>query len=172
TATFNFTPAAVNLDNFSALIGKSDIAAHGSITNYLAYALSDSLLTGRFDMSSNLLDLNEFMTDDATAAKPAEGTPAPESTSTMSPIELPGNVDFALNTSINKLIYDKTEIANVKGGVMLRDKVASLRDLVMNVLDGTVMMSGSYNAKNIKQPKMDFIFDISDMDINKAANEF
>jgi hypothetical protein len=90
----------------------------------------------------------------------------------MSPIELPGNVDFELNASFNKMIYDVNEITNVKGGIILRDKIATLRNLAMNVLDGSVVMSGNYFAQELSKPKMDFLFDIKDMDINKAANQF
>lgn len=174
SATFNFTPAFIDLANFSALIGRSDIQAAGKIDNYLAYALKDSLLTGRFNISSNLMDLNEFMTEDAAAsatATPAEGQ-APAESSAMTPIELPGNVDFELDASFNKMIYDINEITNVKGGITLRNSTATLRNLAMNVLEGTVVMSGNYYAQDLAHPKMDFVFDIKDMDINKAANQF
>jgi vacuolar-type H+-ATPase subunit H len=171
TATFTFNPAFLDLSNFAAQIGRSDIAANGKIENYLAYALKDSLLAGSFSISSNLMDLNEFMTDTAPEApsQPA-ATATPESS--MSAIELPGNVDFELQASFAKMIYDKNEITNVKGGIHLKDKIAYLKNLAMNVLDGTVVMSGNYNAQDIAKPKMNFNFDIKDMDINKAANQF
>jgi hypothetical protein len=176
TANFTFSPAFVDLSNFSANIGRSDIAANGKIENYLAYALQDSLLTGKFNVNSNLLDLNEFMSDDAAATTTTEQTSteqAPAATAEASgPIELPGNIDFELNSSFAKMIYETTEITNVKGGITLRDKIATLSNLAMNVLDGSVIMSGNYNAQNLAAPKMDFMFDIKNMDINKAANQF
>jgi vacuolar-type H+-ATPase subunit H len=174
TANFTFSPAFVDLSNFSANIGRSDIAANGKIENYLAYALQDSLLTGKFNVNSNLLDLNEFMSDDAAATTEQASTEqTPATTAEASgPIELPGNIDFELNSSFAKMIYETTEITNVKGGITLRDKIATLSNLAMNVLDGSVIMSGNYNAQNLAAPKMDFMFDIKNMDINKAANQF
>lgn len=177
TANFTFSPAFVDLSNFSANIGRSDIAANGKIENYLAYALQDSLLTGKFNVNSNLLDLNEFMSDDAAATaattEQASTEQTPATTAEASgPIELPGNIDFELNSSFAKMIYETTEITNVKGGITLRDKIATLSNLAMNVLDGSVIMSGNYNAQNLAAPKMDFMFDIKNMDINKAANQF
>ncbi|MFN0032823.1 MAG: AsmA-like C-terminal region-containing protein, partial [Flavobacteriales bacterium] len=175
TATFNFSPAFVDLQNFNAKIGRSDVQAAGKITNYLAYALRDSLLVGNFNVSSSLMDLNEFMTEDAatstTTTASTESAPAAES-STMSAIELPGNIDFNLDASFAKMIYDVNEITNVKGGITLRNKTATLRNLAMNVLEGTVIMSGNYYAQDLSKPKMDMVFDIKDMDINKAANQF
>lgn len=176
-AQFNFTPAFLEVPQFSANIGRSDLSATGKIENYLAYALKDSLLTGRFNLYSKLMDLNEFMVDDAAPASAptapaANGTQAPADTSSMAPIALPGNVDFELAANIEKLIYDKNEITNVKGGVGLKDQMARLSNLTMNVLEGTVGMSGTYDARNLALPKMDFLFDIANMDIQKSATAF
>jgi len=171
TATFNFSPAFVELSNFNSLIGKSDIQAMGKISNYLAYALRDSLLVGNFTMSSQLLDLNEFMSETTTPTETTQQSNAGD-TSAMSPVELPENVDFTFDASIGKILFDKNEITNVKGGVSLKDKIATLRNFAMNVIDGSVVMSGQYNAQNLEKPKMNFAFDIKNMDINKAANQF
>lgn len=177
SASFTFNPAYLQLSNFDSKIGRSDLKANGKIENYLAYALKDSLLQGTFNISSQLMDLNEFMSDDTSTAESApaaseETTSASTESSDLAPIELPGNVDFTMNANFAKMIYDKTEITNVSGGIGIKDKIASLKNLMMNVLDGTVGMSGSYNAQDLSAPKMDFLFDIKNMDVNKAANEF
>jgi hypothetical protein len=171
-AVFNFTPQFIDLQGFDARIGKSDLQAAGKIERYLAYALHDSLLVGAFNVSSSLMDLNEFMTEEETTTASAEAAPAAADTSAMSPIELPGNIDFTLNANFAKMVYDVHEITNVQGDIVLRDKIASLNNLRMNVIDGTVSMSGDYNAQNLDGPKMDFLFDIQNMDINKAATQF
>lgn len=171
TASFAFNPTYLDLSNFNAQIGRSDISANGKIDNYLSYFLRDSLLSGTFNVSSQLLDLNEFMAEDEPATSSQTAT-TDTSSSTLSPIELPGNIDFNLNASFAKMIYDKNEITNVKGGIQLKDKIARLKNLTMNVMEGSVAMTGAYDARNLALPKMDFAFDIKDMDINKAANQF
>lgn len=172
-ALFNFTPAFVDLSNFNAQIGKSDVQANGKIEQYLAYALRDSLLIGQFNVSSQLMDLNEFMTDEsAPATTSSTDANAATESSTASPIELPGNIDFTLNAAFTKMVYDVNELTNVKGGIILRNKVAYLNNLFMNVLDGSVTMSGKYDGQDLSLPKMDFVFDIKDMDINKSAKQF
>ena len=170
-AVFNFTPQFIDLAGFDARIGKSDLQASGKIERYLAYALHDSLLVGAFNLSSSLMDLNEFMTEEE-ATNTTETAPAATDTSAMSPIELPGNIDFTLNANFAKMVYDVHEITNVQGGIVLRDQIATLNNLRMNVIDGTVAMTGNYNAQNLAAPKMDFLFDIQNMDINKAATQF
>lgn len=171
TASFAFNPTYLDLSNFNAQIGRSDLSANGKIDNYLSYFLRDSLLSGTFNVSSQLLDLNEFMAEDEPATSSQTAT-ADTSSSNLSPIELPGNIDFNLNSSFAKMIYDKNEITNVKGGIQLKDKIARLKNLTMNVMEGSVGMTGAYDARNLALPKMDFTFDIKDMDINKAANQF
>lgn len=172
-AKFIVTPAHLDMPNFDSKIGRSDIKASGKITDYLAYALKDSLLIGSFNVNSNLLDLNEFMSEESSTATPTENNaPSAEESSSMAPIELPGNIDFILNAGFAKMIYDKTEITNAKGSITLKDKVAGLRNLSMNVLEGLVVMNGTYDASNLALPKMDFLFDIQNMNINKAAKEF
>lgn len=170
-AVFNFTPQFIDLRGFDARIGKSDLQASGKIERYLAYALRDSLLVGSFNVNSSLMDLNEFMTEEEATATSDTAPPAAD-TSASSPIELPGNIDFTLNANFAKMIYDVHEITNVQGGIVLRDKIASLNNLRMNVIDGTVAITGKYNAQNLNSPKMDFLFDIQNMDINKAATQF
>jgi hypothetical protein len=170
-AVFNFTPQFIDLTGFDARIGKSDLQASGKIERYLAYALHDSLLVGSFNVSSSLMDLNEFMTEEEATTTTSQA-PAAADTSSMSPIELPGNIDFTLNANFAKMIYDVHEITNVQGGIVLRNQIASLNNLRMNVIDGTVAMTGNYNAQNLAAPKMDFLFDIQNMDINKAATQF
>jgi len=171
TADFVFTPAFINLENFNSTIGRSDLSASGRITDYLSYALRDSLLTGRFTVSSKLLDLNEFMSAEEIATDPSQSTSEAEEVP-MAAIELPGNIDFVLNATCQRMLYGINEISDVKGTVGLRDKQAFLKDVKMNVLEGTVAMSGNYDARNLSKPKMDMAFDIRDMDINKAATQF
>ncbi|MBL7941259.1 MAG: hypothetical protein JNM00_00735, partial [Flavobacteriales bacterium] len=170
SAKFEFSPQFLSLSDFSARIGKSDLNASGRIDNYLQYALKDSLLAGSFSVGSNLLDLNEFMSEEETTA--AADTTAATAETAMSPVELPGNIDFALMADFKKVVYGENEITNLKGSIGLRDKIAYLKGVSMNVLDGTVGMSGSYNAQNLEKPLVDFAYDIKGMDINKSAKQF
>lgn len=162
-AELQFTPKALDLVSFAAKTGKSDINAKGKVENYLAYFFRDELLKGNFSMTSSLIDLNAFMSDEETAT-----TAATEESSSMSVIELPGNIDFTLNTDIKKVLYDKMEITDVKGDVTLRDRTAVMKDLRMNLLGGSLNLGGSYGSTNPLAPKVDFILDISDFDIQQT----
>ena len=164
----NFTPQFVELTAFESKIGKSDVNANGRIDNLIQYALKDELLTGKFNMNSNLMDLNEFMTESSQPVK--EETPKVETA--LSVIEIPGNINFILSSSIKTLIYDNLEIKDLNGSIKIEDKKVAMENLKMNLLDGSLTMNGSYETKDIKKPGIDFSMEISNFDIQKTAITF
>ena len=168
----NFTPQFVELSQFDAKIGKSDIQMDGKIENFLQYALKDSMLTGAFNFKSSLIDLIELMAEDKTAAKPkpaAEATAAP-----MSVVAVPSNLNVKLNASIGKLLYDNLVITALSGGVKVKNSMLTLDNLKMDLkeLEGTMILTGVYNTQNIKKPTVDFDMDISNFDIPKTFKAF
>jgi hypothetical protein len=78
-----------------------------------------------------------------------------------------------LNASFGKMIYDVNEITNVNGGITLRDRSGHTSKFVHECIrwischEWKLLRTGF-----ISKPRMDFNFDIKDMDINKAANQF
>lgn len=176
----NFTPQAVELSQFDAKIGKSDIQMDGKIQNFLQYAMKDSLLQGTFNLKSSLLDLNELMSSPAdasggTAATPAAAAPAaaPDS-SAMTVFEVPSNLDVRLNANLGKLLYDNLTITKVTGGVAIKNSIATLDKLNLTIdeLEGSVLMTGSYNTQNVRKPSVDMDLDISNFDIGKTVATF
>ena len=157
--TMNFSPQYVELRGFDSKIGKSDIQANGMIENIMQYVFKDSLLQGTFSMKSSVMDLNEFMSDDEGAA------PAATDTAPLSIFEVPRNIDFILNSSIGKLIYDDIDITNVAGSIIIRDSKVMMNNLKMNLMKGSMVMSGVYSTINPKVPAVDFDLGITDFDI-------
>jgi hypothetical protein len=168
----DFTPQYVELTQLDAKVGKSDFQMNGKIENFLQYALKDSLLKGVFNLSSSMIDLNEFSSSDSTAAT----TPAPADTSTsaMSVVEVPSNLDVRLNAKLDRMIYDNLDITNVTGGVAVKDSKMTLDQLKMELkeLGGTMALTGVYNTQNIKKPAVDLDVDIANFDIPKTFAAF
>jgi len=165
----NFSPKFVELAAFDAKIGKSDMQANGKIENFIAYLFSDSanVLTGRFNYSSNLLNLNEFMADEPVAA---EGTATEEVP--LSVVEVPKNIDFVLNSSINKIVYDNMDIDNLKGEITVKDQKVSMKNVAMNLLGGSMLMNGFYETTNIDKPGFSYDMAIKDFDIQQVVTTF
>ncbi len=165
----NFSPQFVELASFESQIGKSDINANGKIENFIAYAFADDeALTGRFNLNSNLMDLNEFMEEDPEVE---EGSEAAEE-EPLSVIEIPKNIDFVLTSNMNKVIYDNLEIDNLNGELSVKDQKVSMNNVAMNLLKGSMVLSGHYETTNPKQPGFSYIMDITDFDIEAVTSTF
>lgn len=166
-----FNPKTVDLTQFDAKVGKSDIQMDGKIENFLQYALKDSLLKGSFNLKSSFMDINELM---SSSDSTTETTSAATDTAAMSVVEVPSNLDVRLNTKIDKLLYDNLTITKVSGGVGIKDSKMSLDNLKMTIeeLEGTMALSGVYNTQNIKKPTVDFDVDVANFDIPKTFKMF
>ncbi len=166
-AVLNFTPQYLDLTSFNCLLGKSDLQAKGKIENYLPYALNNEKLSGVLSLNSAYFDLNQFMTDDENST--SSKTP---DTAAMSVAEIPINIDFILNASFAKLIYDNMEIKNVNGNLAMRDSELKMNNVNMELLDGSMILNGLYGTKNVKQPNIEFAMAIKDFDIPKTYKTF
>jgi Skp family chaperone for outer membrane proteins len=165
TMKMTFTPKEVALNSFSSKVGASDFNANGSLQNFIAYALKGETLKGNLSLSSSQIDLNEWMT----------GTPAQQTTtdtSKLSVIEIPENIDFTFSASVKKLLYEDLVMENLKGNIIVRDKAVNMKDVFMQMLDGSMVMNGAYNTKDIKKPSFSFDMAISDFDVQKTGATF
>jgi hypothetical protein len=163
----DFTPQFISLTKFDAKLGKNDVHADGRIDDLMTYLFKDSLLRGTFNMNSSLMDLNQFMGDETATA-----TPAPVDTAAMTIMEVPGNIDFTLKSSITKLIYQDINMDNVSGVVALRNKTIDISNLAMNLLGGKMNLNGNYSTVNPMVPKVNFKIDITDFDIQQSFKTF
>lgn len=171
---FRFSPQNLSLEKLNAKTGKSDFQMNGKIDNYMGYMFRDELLKGDFTFNSNNLDLDQLMNLAPTAAA-AEASPVEEKneTGTVSePTLIPDNIDFLLNTSIGNLHYNNMDIKNVNGSIKMKEEVASLENLTMNTMGGTVGLRGSYNTKNHAVPKVDMAYSLKEIDIKQLADNF
>jgi hypothetical protein len=161
-----FSPRYSEVKSFNAIMGKSDFKLSGKVENYIPYIFKDGTIKGDFIFTSGVLDLNEFMTEPA-------GTLTEETdTVPLSVVEVPGNIDFRMISRIDKLYYDKLEIENTVGTVKIKDSRIILENLKMNALQGTLQLNGEYNAKDIKNPAVDFNIQAGNIDIPSAFEAF
>jgi len=171
-----FTPKYVALNKFETQIGKSDISANGRIDNLLSYYFNDDLLKGEFNVSSNLLDANEFMSDEETTstetAETTEQASTTETTEEAGVVEIPKNIDFALNTNFKKVLYEDLIITDINGAMSLKEGVASMDNLKMNMLDGSLNLTGDYSTVDITKPSASMTFGIMGFDIQKTYDSF
>ncbi len=164
-----FNPQTATLHALDAKMGNSDFHATGTLENLIGYALKDQTLKGTMNLTSSLIDVNEFMGEPAPASE--AGKPKPEETP-MAVVEVPANIDFVLNSKIDKMLYTNMTMDNVSGAIIVKDQSVKMSDLSMEMLDGKMICSGTYNAKNVKKPAIIFDLNIAGFDVQKTVKTF
>ncbi len=170
-----FSPQNLSLESLDAKMGKSDFQMAGKIDNYLGYVFRDELLKGDFTFNSTNLDLDELMGTSATppaAATNVEASSVTAPPASSEPFLIPNNIDFNLITSLANVKYNGIVIKNISGGVKMKEEVASLENLTMNAMGGTIGLKGKYDTKEHHKPHVDFAYDLKGIDIKDLAENF
>jgi len=171
----NFTPQFFELGNLELTIGKSDLNGKGKIDNILPYVFKDDTIKGSFNLSSNYFNLNEFMSEDSASAGSGYETAqtnSADSAVTTGVVEVPGNIDFILNTDFKKIDYDNMPITNFKGKLIVKDSEVKFEEASLNILGGEITLDGTYSTQDVKVPKVDMDLSIKGMDIPTAFKTF
>jgi len=164
-AVLNLKPQQLDLKTFDAKLGKSDFQLNGKIDNYLSYAFTDEVLIGSFNLHSNFVDLDELMeTEDSKNERNQDIIGGV--------FKVPSNIDFTLKSQINKALYKKAEISDIRGDIIIKDAKIEMKDVSMNMFDGNITMNGSYENKDSSKPKIGFGFNIQDFEVTKTASTF
>ena len=161
TALLNLTPKSFKLSNFNMVLGKSDLRANGDLTNVVSYLLSNGILNGRLNLSSNYFDVNPYI------SKSEQKTDS----SKMQAVDLPDNISFTANAGFNKLIYDNLTMENVKGTIELKDQKLNLTNLTANLLGGSFSATGYYDTKGEK-PDISFNMNINKFNVQNTYKSF
>lgn len=179
-ATSTFTPKDIKLKSCSGKISKSDYSASGTIENYMGYTFyimgypsNDSIIKGHMKYASKVFDVDEWMYEDGTPPTDAEvaaAAAAEEEPLVVYP--LPRNIDFVLNSSIDKVKYDNYDMSNLKGDIIFRDGKIDLVNGIFNLFGGQFRGGGSYDTRDAESPGFAFDLDVKNLGISEAYNAF
>ncbi len=164
-----FNPKNIGLNNFDLKTGNTDVKANGTLDNLLGFYFKDEMLKGFLNITSNQIDLNPYMTAETSGTTAATST---ADTAKMEATDIPANIDFVMTATVGKVLYQDLILENAKGNISVKEKTLGLNDAGFNMLDGTVLMNGSYNSKDIKNPAISFDLKIDRMDIKKTFQKF
>jgi hypothetical protein len=158
-ASATFSPVQIELTEFESILGQSPVQASGTLSNYMNYFLTDEgTLQGQLTIKSPRFNANEWMTEDATT----------DTTSSLSVIELPKNIDFTMTASAGEVLYEKMILKDLQGKIILREGVLTFSDASLTTLGGTIGMNGSYDPRDLSNPKFDFDLNIADLSIAES----
>ena len=165
-AGFEFTPAYAALKNADLNVGgSSDFSLSGKLENYIPFVIKDDIIKGSLYLHSKLVDLTDIMSDIATDTTVAD-------TSSLAVIKVPGNINLDFNAVVDQFIYDNIKVQNVKGHILVRDGILSIRETGMDLLGGRIAMNADYDTRDTLKPFVKADVNIQGLGVKDAFNTF
>jgi hypothetical protein len=143
-ALVQFNPSRVNLQEFKATIGKSDMNVTGVLENFYGFVFRNQELKGNFNMNSNQIAVADFMTK-----------AAPTKTETKAKTEamkIPAFLNCTLTAKATTVLYDNLTLKDVSGKLIVRDQAVTLENVKTNIFGGQIGANGMVSTKE-KTPK-------------------
>jgi hypothetical protein len=163
TALVHFDTSTINLKQFDATTGKSDISINGILENFYGFMFKNQELKGNFNMSSNQLAVDDFMTT---------GEPVKENTGSAKeePMKIPAFLNCTLNARANTVLYDNLKLKDVSGKLLIKDEKATLENFKTSIFGGTIALNGDVSTKT-KIPTFDMNLGFSQVDISQTFTQ-
>lgn len=137
-ATIAFTTSKIQLNQFDATTGKSDLQIKGALDNFYGFLFQNQVLKGAFNMESNYIEVSDFLTPTTVVTKEKK---------TIEAIKIPSFLDCTINAKAKEVRYDNLTLSNVSGNLIVKDEKVNLDKLKMNLFGGNVLLSGIVSTK-------------------------
>lgn len=167
-ANFIFNDRYLDLADLNVKIGENDLRGTGKVENYLAYALRNSTLKGDMTIQSNYFNLNDFMSSEEAEEVKKDSDTAKVS---LSVIEVPKNLNIALNGNFKKLIFDEMNLENAEAQLHVVDGELKINKMNVNAFGGTMALNGKYSTKNPSEPNVDFDVDLKQISFAEIMSQ-
>ena len=159
-AAIQFNPSRINLQEFKATTGKSDLNVTGVLDNFYGFMFKKQELKGNFNMVSNQLAVSDFMTSEAT----------PKEEASKEAMKIPAFLNCTLNAKANTVLYDNLVLKAVSGKLIIRDQKATLENMKTSIFGGTIVMNGSVSTKE-KTPNFKMDLGLNQVDIQQSFTQ-
>lgn len=174
-STFSFEPRYMELSQTRINIGENDITLDSRFENYLGFVFKGTTLKGTLNVSSQKMNLNDFMTEgEAAAEEPAqtEVQSAEEQVEeAMGVIKVPDNIDFRMQANFAQVLFGKMNLSDVKGLLVVKDSKVDMQNLSLNAMGGNVVVNGAYATPAEKNPRLNASFALNKIGFAQAYNE-
>ena len=173
TALVQFNPSQVNLKQFNAATGKSDISVTGILENFYGFIFKNQELKGNFTLFSNQIAVSDFMTTGSTtastgntASKTATKT-TPQATDAM---KIPAFLNCTLSAKANTVLYDNLTLKDVSGKLLVKDEKVTMENVKTSIFGGSIGLNGSVSTKG-KTPVFDMNLGLNQVDIAQSFTQ-
>lgn len=171
SGTMLVTTPRIDVKNLNGNIGQTHFSLSGFLSSYLPYFLRNEVLKGEFTLNSEMANLTELATLKNSVSAKADSLATQNATASNDSIlafELPDKVDLTFRSSIRKAVFDRMEIEQINGLIVLHNRKLELSKLDMQMLGGNITMNGTYQGNVQNRPDFDFKLDVQDFDVQKA----
>ncbi len=160
-ALVQFNPNQVNLKQFNATTGKSDISVTGVLENFYGFMFRKQELKGNFNMNSNQLAVNDFMTTGETKETETKKADA---------MKIPAFLNCTLTAKANTVLYDNLTLKDVSGKLIVKDEKVTLQNVKSSVFGGTIAVNGAISTKG-KTPVFNMDLNLNKVDIAQSFTQ-
>ena len=170
-----FSPRIVELTTLDAMMGSSDLHMDGQLEHFIPYVFKGETMSGRLNVSSNLLDANELLpAEDASETEAVSDTLVPVPPDSLAKpfnIKIPENIDFTTSLDMQRVEYEHVILENIKGNIRIIEGVAGLDQLHMDMIKGSMTTSGWVDTRG-RFAEVDVSVDMKNVDIPSATESF
>lgn len=162
-ASLNFNTAKIQLTEFIARTGKTDMTLKGFLDNFYGFMFRKEVLKGNFSLTSDMISVNDFMQKTTPNTEHSEQSQEKTKNTTDQAIKVPNFLDCTFEASAKTVAYDNLLLKNVSGKLLVKDEKVTLQNLRTDLFEGQIIVSGNVSTKEAKP-----VFDV-DLDINKIS---
>ena len=162
-ALVQFNPSQVQLKQFNATTGKSDISVTGVLDNFYGFIFKNQELKGNFTLNSNQLAVADFMTTSETKA--TETTPQKAEA-----MKIPAFLNCTLSANANTVLYDNLTLKAVSGKLIVKDEKITLQNVKTAIFGGTIAVNGAVSTKG-KTPTFDMNLGLNQVNIAESFTQ-
>jgi len=160
-----FNPKDITVSDLDGAYKKTNFSANGTISNMLPYVFRNKTLGGSLNVKADKMNVNDWMgTSTDTAVKSTVSSP---------PFAVPANLDIAVKAEVARVLYDKLEIQQLTGSMLMKDETIKLDNISGDALDGTMIINGTYSTRESKKkPAISLHYDVKGLDVEKTFYTF
>lgn len=160
-AVVEFNPSRVNLRQFDAVTGKSDLSVTGVLENFYGFVFKNQELKGDFNLNSKQLAVNDFMTTADPKANEKKESEA---------MKIPAFLNCTLTAKANTVLYDNLTLKDVAGKLIVKDQKVTLENGKTNMFNGLITFNGDVSTKE-KTPKFNMSIGLNNVDIQQTFTQ-
>jgi hypothetical protein len=154
-------PSQVNLKQFNATTGKSDLSVNGVLENFYGFIFKNQELKGNFNLNSNQLAVSDFMTTEEDSETASTKTEA---------MKIPAFLNCTLTAKANTVLYDNLTLKDVSGKLIVKDEKLTMQNVKTSIFGGTIGLNGAVSTKGIT-PTFEMNLGLKQLDIAQSFTQ-